>query len=278
MTPSPYFLYPFAFVLGATVGSFLNVCVHRIPRGESIVFPPSHCPSCRRRIRFYDNIPILSYLILRGRCRSCGVSIPIRYFIIEVLTGSLFLITTLKFGLTFDTLEHLFLFTLLVAITFIDLEHLIIPNIFTYTGTIAGLAFGIARTDWVAFSKVYGGLDLTLRNYFLLSRLLPALDSLMGIIVGGGVLFLVGFIYNLVRGQEGMGMGDVKLLAMIGAFLGVQSIPFVVLVSSLTGSIVGLSIIAYKKKDLRFALPFGPFLSLAAVIYPFTGGFSLFSP
>jgi leader peptidase (prepilin peptidase)/N-methyltransferase len=272
VTPPPYFLYPFAFALGATVGSFLNVCVHRIPRGESIVFPPSHCPSCHGRIRFYDNIPILSYLILGGRCRSCRASISPRYFIIEALTGSIFLLTILKFGLTFDALTYLLLFTLLVAVTFIDLEHFIIPNAITYPGIMAGLAFGIARTDWVGFSKVYGGLDLTLRDVFLLARLLPALDSLLGIIVGGGVLFSIGLIYNLVRKQEGMGMGDVKLLAMIGAFLGMQSIPFVVLVSSLTGSIVGISIATYKKKDLRFALPFGPFLSFAAVIYPFTVG------
>lgn len=237
----------FALVTGMVVGSFLNVCICRLPKGESVVFPPSHCPNCDYLIRWYDNIPLLSYLLLRGRCRGCGARISIQYPLVELLNGLLTLALFLRFGPTLAFLV-LFLFcSALVVITFIDLEHQIIPDEISLPGIVIG---------------------------FICSFFLPGhswLNSLLGILLGGGSLLLVAYAYQWLTGKEGMGGGDIKLLAMMGAFLGWKSILFIIFASSLVGSVIGITMMLVQKKDSKLAIPFGPYLAFGAVLYIFYG-------
>lgn len=237
----------FSFIFGAVVGSFLNVCIHRLPAGKSIAFPPSHCPGCQHPIKYYDNIPLLSYLILKGRCRHCrGVISPI-YPLVELLTALMSLFLFLRYGPSLDYLFTFIFTAALIVITFIDLEHQIIPDVISLPGI---PLFALAAILFM---------DISLR------------DSLIGIVAGGGVLYTVAAGYQFLKKTEGMGGGDIKLLAMMGGFLGWQSLLFVVLVSSLLGAVVGIALIIYKKGDLKYAIPFGPFLSIAAVAYLFWG-------
>lgn len=246
MTLDIYFAIS-AFILGAVVGSFLNVCICRLPRDESIVSPPSHCPNCSCGIRWYDNIPLISYLLLRGKCRGCGTRISPQYPLVELLNGLLTLALFLRFGPTFSFLV-LFLFcSALVVITFIDLEHQIIPDEISLPGILLG---------------------------FLFSFFMPGhtwLNSVIGILLGGGSLLLVASGYHWLTGKEGMGGGDIKLLAMMGAFLGWKAIPFIIFASSLVGSVIGISLMLIKKKDSKLAIPFGPYLAFAAILYIFYG-------
>jgi leader peptidase (prepilin peptidase)/N-methyltransferase len=236
-----------AFIFGAVVGSFLNVCICRMPKDESVVAPPSHCPNCDYRIRWYDNIPLFSYLILRGKCRGCGTHISLQYPLVELLNGLLTLALFLRFGPTLPFLV-LFLFcSALVVITFIDLEHQIIPDEISLSGIVLGFVF----------------------SFFLHGH--SWLNSLLGILLGGGSLLLVAYSYQWLTGKEGMGGGDIKLLAMMGAFLGWKSVLFIVFASSLIGSIVGVTIMLVQKKDSKLAIPFGPYLASAAVLYIFYG-------
>ena len=237
----------FAFLFGAAVGSFLNVCIWRLPRGESIVFPASHCPACNFKIPFYDNIPILSYLALGGRCRSCKGRISPQYPLVELVNGLLTLFLLLKFGpgLTFLVL---FVFcSALVAITFIDLEHQIIPDVISLPGVVVGFACSFIL-PWLGWKS-----------------------SLIGILLGGGSLLIVAYGYEFLTKKEGLGGGDVKLLAMMGAFLGWRSVPFIIFAASLVGSVIGVGIMLAQKKDTKLAIPFGPFLSFGAVLYIFYG-------
>ncbi|MEQ9618572.1 MAG: prepilin peptidase [Deltaproteobacteria bacterium] len=268
-------LYIFSFILGAVTGSFLNVCIYRLPREESIAYPPSHCTSCGERIKFYHNIPILSYLFLGGKCSCCESRISIRYPIVEILSGLLFPAVLWKFGISIETLFYLIFIFALIVIAFIDLKHMIIPNVITIPGIIAGLIFNGLITDWRRSRQLMEIIEFNLGDFFGILNEVPFLDSVFGVILGGGLLYIIALLYLALRKREGMGMGDVKLLAMIGAFLGVEGVIFVMLVSSIIGTVSGLTVIAFKKGDLRYALPFGPFLSLAAVIFVFTGGFSL---
>lgn len=243
----PITFYLFAFVLGAVVGSFLNVCIYRLPKNESIVFPPSRCPGCGKHIRWFDNIPIISYMLLAGRCRSCKTRISIRYPLVELLNALLTLFLFMRFGPTLAFLV-LFLFcSAMVVITFIDLDHQIIPDIISLPGIVAGFIFSffIPQLGW--------------------------LNSLIGIVVGGGSLWLVAAGYELLTKKEGMGGGDIKLLAMMGAFFGWKAIPFIIFVSSLTGSVIGVTVMLIGKKDSKLAIPFGPFLASGAVLYIFFG-------
>jgi leader peptidase (prepilin peptidase)/N-methyltransferase len=245
---TPDLIFPlFALVTGMVVGSFLNVCICRLPRDESVVSPPSHCPQCDYLIRWYDNIPLLSYLLLRGRCRGCGARISIQYPLVELLNGLLTLALFLRFGPTLAFLV-LFLFcSALVVITFIDLEHQIIPDEISLPGIVIG---------------------------FICSFFLPGhswLNSLLGILLGGGSLLLVAYAYQWLTGKEGMGGGDIKLLAMMGAFLGWKSILFIVFASSLVGSVIGITMMLVQKKDSKLAIPFGPYLAFGAVLYIFYG-------
>ncbi len=236
-----------AFVFGAMIGSFLNVCIWRIPEGKSIVFPASHCPKCGKSIRPYDNIPLLSWLILRGRCRDCGKPISARYPLVELLTALLSLAMFWKYGLSLPYVAAFVFTAALIVITFIDFDHQIIPDVISLPG---------------------------IPVFFLLAVFVMGigfLDALLGLLIGGGFLYLVAVGYELLTKREGMGGGDIKLLAMIGAFLGWKSLFFVVFMSSILGAIVGIVLIMIKGKDMKYAVPFGPFLSIAAVMYLFVG-------
>ena len=237
----------FALVIGMVVGSFLNVCIWRLPKGESVVFPPSHCPKCAYRIRWYDNIPLFSYLMLRGKCRGCGIHISLQYPLVELLNGLLTLALFLHFGPTLPFIV-LFLFcSALVVITFIDLEHQIIPDEISLPGIVIGFIF----------------------SFFLQGH--TWLNSLLGILLGGGSLLLVAYVYQLMTGKEGMGGGDIKLLAMMGAFQGWKSILFIIFASSLVGSVIGITIMLVQKKDSKLAIPFGPYLAFGSILYIFFG-------
>jgi len=239
------------FVLGAVVGSFLNVCIWRIPQGLSIVFPASSCPQCGHSIRFYDNIPLVSYLLLRGRCRSCGERISLRYPLVEGLTALMALLLFWKFGLTLKFAAAFLFVSALILVAFIDIDHQIIPDVISLPGI--PICF--------------------LLSVFLME--LPFMEALLGLVLGGGSLYLIAVLYELATKREGMGGGDIKLLAMMGAFLGWKSLLFILLVSSLVGAVVGISVMWAKGGDMKYAVPFGPFLSLAATAYLFVGDYAV---
>ena len=231
-----------SIIFGALIGSFLNVCIIRLPREESIITPGSHCPHCAKPVNFYDNIPVVSYLLLKGRCRYCKESISIQYPLVEGITALGSLALFVRFG---PSLSYLFYFSFvaaLIVITGIDLYHQIIPDVISLPGLGVGL---------------------------LASLVIPQinfLDSLIGALLGGGSLFIVATLYQWLFKREGMGGGDVKLLAMIGAFLGWKAVILTILLSSLIGSITGILIMVLRGKDFKYAIPFGPFLSFGAVI------------
>ena len=264
-------IYIVVFLFGLVLGSFMNVCIYRIPREKSIVYPPSHCTSCSSPIRFYDNIPLLSYLALGGKCRNCGVKISVIYPLVEIITAVLITLLFYKFGISSRTLLYMVITLALIVITFIDIEHMIIPNVITIPGILIGLLYNAAITDWGLTFRVLENLSPVTLTYLIPS--IPLLNSIFGIIVGGGSLLLIAYLYKWIRKTEGMGMGDVKLLAMLGAFLGVNGVFFIIFVSSLVGSVVGIAIILLNKGNLKFALPFGPFISLGAILFILTGGF-----
>jgi leader peptidase (prepilin peptidase)/N-methyltransferase len=231
-----------SIVFGAMIGSFLNVCIHRLPKGESIVSPGSHCPQCNAPIRFYDNIPLLSYVLLGGRCRRCKTPISIQYPAVETITAlsSFYLFVT--FGVSLSFVYYFLFVAALIVITVIDLYYQIIPDVISYPGIVVGL-LGAAVIPRITF-----------------------FESFIGIILGGGSLFLVAMVYQWLFKREGMGGGDVKLLAMIGAFLGWKAVILTILLSSFIGSIIGVVVMLIKGKDFKYAIPFGPFLSVGAVI------------
>jgi len=237
----------FFAILGAAIGSFLNVLIHRLPEESSIIFPASRCPRCGKAIRFYDNIPVISYILLRGRCRDCGERIAFRYPLVEAITAAFSLLLFWKYGVTFQWLVSFAFVCALIVITFIDLDHQIIPHILTLTG-IPVFAF---------LAVLFMGLT--------------PIDAFLGIMIGAGSLYFVAVYYEALTGREGMGGGDVNLLAMLGAFLGWKSLLFILLVSSLLGAVIGLALILFKGKDMKYAVPFGPFLCLASLLYLFFG-------
>lgn len=237
----------FSFIFGAVVGSFLNVCIYRIPDNESIIKPLSRCPQCKKPIRFYDNIPIISFLILKGKCRDCGQKISWRYPLVELITGLLALLLFIKFGLSLQFLAAFVFTAVLIIITFIDLDHQIIPDVLTLPGIPIFLLAGI----------------------FIMK--VPWHEALIGVLIGGGVLFAIAFVYEKMTKREGMGGGDIKLLGMIGGFFGWKALIFILLMSSLAGAIIGIALMIIKKQDMKYAVPFGPFLAAAAVAYIFWG-------
>jgi len=237
----------YSALFGLALGSFMNVCIYRIPLKKSIVSPPSSCPNCGERIRFYDNIPLISYLLLLGKCRHCSNPLAWHYPLVEALTGLLSVALFIRYGLSYQYFLYLLFTSVLVTISFIDLHHKIIPDVLSLSGIVVGLAasFMPGTISW--------------------------LDSLIGIIAGGGSLFLVAFVYERITGREGMGGGDIKLLAMIGAWLGWRQLYLVVLISSLVGAIVGIAFLLMAGKGFRVRIPFGPFLSLGAMVCLFFG-------
>ena len=231
-----------SIVFGAMIGSFLNVCIFRLPKEESIVWPGSYCPHCKNPIKFYDNIPLVSYILLKGRCRHCHTAISFQYPLVEGITALASLILFIKFGLSLSYLFYFLFVAALIVITVIDLYHQIIPDVISLPGIGVGLIASLIIPEITLF------------------------NSLFGILLGGGSLFLVATLYHWLFKREGMGGGDVKLLAMIGAFLGWKAVLLTILLSSLVGSITGILVMLSKGKDFKYAIPFGPFLSFGAVI------------
>ncbi len=242
-----YFFLGAAFVLGTVIGSFLNVCIYRIPAGKSIVSPPSACPHCGHHIRWFQNIPILSYLFLGGKCAACRARISLRYPAIEALTGLLFALVLYYFSFSAATIVYWVFIASLVTITFIDLDHQIIPDVISLPGILVGFICSFF-VPWLSWS-----------------------DSLLGILVGGGILLAIAWFYELLTKRAGMGGGDIKLLGMLGAFLGWKAVLPIVFVASLAGSLVGVPLMLLQKKDAKLAIPFGPFLAFAATVYLFWG-------
>ena len=235
----------FFFVLGTIIGSFLNVCIYRIPAGVSIVTPRSRCPHCETQILWYHNLPILSWLLLKGKCAYCKAEVSVRYLFVEALTGVLFTLFFYRFGFHPVTAIMLVLVATLVVITFIDLDHQIIPDVISLPGIPIGFLLSFF-VPWVSWQ-----------------------ESLLGIILGGGSLLAIALGYELLTKKEGMGFGDVKLLAMLGAFLGWTAIFPIIFIGSLLGTLVGVPLMLIKKADSKLAVPFGPFLSASALIHVF---------
>lgn len=232
--------------LGLAVGSFLNVVIHRLPRQASVVRPSSSCPGCGYELRWFDNIPVLSWLLLRGRCRKCGAPISIRYPIVEILTMIVFLVHWWVFGWTVLMAVRLLFACALIALFAIDLEHHLLPDRITLPGIAVGLILSIIVPPGIV-------------------------DSILGMLLGGGVLWAIGEAYYRYSGQEGMGGGDVKMLAMVGAFLGWKQVLITLVLSSVAGSVIGLLVIAIKRGGMKYALPYGTFLALGALAASLVG-------
>jgi len=232
--------------IGLCIGSFLNVVIYRLPLKKSIVSPPSRCRNCDYLLHWYDNIPVVSWLWLGGRCRKCGTSVSIQYPIVELITGALFVLVIWLTPVGPLLASRLILVCILIALFGIDLEHQILPNSITLPGIAIGLLFSlIAPPGWK--------------------------DALVGALLGGGILYGIAWAYYLWRREEGMGMGDVKMLAMIGAFLGWKAVIVTLVLSSFAGAIIGLGMMAVQKGDMKYALPFGTFLAIGTVIAMFVG-------
>ena len=224
---------------GACIGSFLNVCAWRLPLGESVVRPRSRCTNCGRTLSWFDNLPVLSWVALRGRCRTCGSAVSVMYPLVEIVTAGVFLLTYFTYGFTMLGAVRALFASAMVVLFVTDLQHRILPNVITLPGIVVG---------------------------FVSSLFLPPgwFASLIGILIGGGVLYAIAEIYYRVRGQEGLGMGDVKLLGMIGAFLGWKLVLLTLVFASFAGSLIGLTFIATGRGDMKYALPFGCFLTVGA--------------
>jgi len=244
-----YQIYLAAVLFGLCIGSFLNVCIYRIPDESKSINHPSRsiCLNCGYTLKFYDNIPILSYIQLKGRCRQCQAPISWRYPLVELLTGLGALCVFLKSGLSLATLIYFIFIACLLVITFIDLDHRIIPDVITLPGIPIFFVMALAVPD------------VTLK------------DSLIGLLIGGGSLWAVAYIYKLLTDKDGMGGGDIKLLAMMGVLIGWQGVLFTIFVSSATGSVTGLLLMLIQKGNLKLAVPFGPFLAIGAISYIFFG-------
>ena len=238
-------LYVLIFIFGLLWGSFFNVCIARLPQEQSVVWGRSKCPKCSALIPWFCNIPLLSYLALKGKCKACKNSISLEYPIIELVSGLMFLGLFHHFGFSKELLSSLIFCSSLLVVSVIDIHHQIIPDEISLPGIILGfvLSLWVGNITWI--------------------------ESLLGILVGGGSFLLVAWGYEKLAKREGLGGGDIKLLAMIGAWLGVQSILVVIVLSSLLGSIVGIAAMAFQKKDFKTAIPFGPFLAVAAIAYLF---------
>jgi leader peptidase (prepilin peptidase)/N-methyltransferase len=230
------------FILGLIVGSFSNVCIYRIPRNESIIFPASHCPKCRSNISLKDNIPLLSYILLKGRCRNCKNKISIQYPIVELLTGLTYLIIYLIYGLSIQSLIYIILSSALIIIAFIDLNEQIVPDVISLPGTVIG---------------------------FIISFFVPYIsfiNSALGVFVGGGIILVIGLAGSVIFKKEAMGGGDVKLAAMIGAFLGWRYIIISLFLGFFLGAVAGIVLVLSKIKSREDTVPFGPFIALGSMI------------
>lgn len=251
----------FTFLLGIVMGSFLNVCIHRLPRGESVVAPRSHCPRCGNPIAAYDNIPLLSYVLLRGKCRYCRALISPVYFFVELATGLVFLLSYLLLGPTVAFLREATFGCLLIVLVMTDWKERILPDLINFPGMALGLLFAVlvpigdGSGLWLARRVGMGRLPLFAVSLF---------DGLLGALAGGGLLLALGELYFRLRHREGMGFGDVKMMAMVGCFLGPKLTLLTILLGSLGGSVIGLLLMLVLRKGSDYELPFGTFLGFAA--------------
>ncbi|HEY0703157.1 MAG TPA: prepilin peptidase [Candidatus Acidoferrales bacterium] len=258
----------FVFLFGLIIGSFLNVCILRIPTGKSIVMPASACPKCGTAIRPYDNIPVLSYLILGGKCRGCKTKISPMYPLVEFLTGMLFFACYYAFGISVETLKWATFSAVLIVLIFTDIRERILPDVVNYTGLVLGLAFSFFVTPgdgtamWIS-NRIF--------RFPPPQPVLGLVDALLGAAVGGGLLWLVSEAYFRLRGREGMGLGDVKMMLMVGAFLGPKRTLLTILAGSVLGSVLGIAVILARGKDADYELPFGTFLGAGALLVVFFG-------
>jgi leader peptidase (prepilin peptidase) / N-methyltransferase len=258
----------FVFLFGLIIGSFLNVCILRIPTGKSIVLPASACPKCGAAIRVYDNIPVISYLILRGKCRGCKTKISPMYPLVEFLTGLLFFACYYAFGLSVETLKWATFSAIMIVLVFTDLRERILPDVVNFTGFALGLVFSlfVAPTD---------GSALWIANHIFQfpppQPVLSLADALLGAALGSGLLWLVSEAYFRLRGREGMGLGDVKMMLMAGAFLGAKRTLLTIMAGSILGSVIGIAVIVARRKEADYELPFGTFLGAGALLVVFFG-------
>ncbi len=265
----PDFLgYIFIFALGAVIGSFLNVVIHRVPNEESIVFPNSACPKCGNAIKFYDNIPVLSWLVLGGKCRNCKEKISFRYPAVELLTASLFILTYSQIGLTAFLPVALIFVTTIVALVFIDAENMILPDVINFP--LLGFAL-LVRLIFPLFISAEFFTDLNFAPLTYLSNypawLVSFLGAVLGGLVGGGFLWLVGFIWEKLRGVEAMGLGDVKMMFAVGALLGWRLTLLSIFLGALSGAVIGIFVIyRQKEKDFQAQIPFGIFLGIGSIL------------
>ena len=248
-------LYIITFVVGSIVGSFLNVCIYRLPRDLSIILPPSRCPACNAPVKPHDNIPLISFIFLRGKCRHCRAKISPRYPLVEALNALLFVLVVWRFGLGWHT-PFLFAFcSAMIVITFIDLDFQIIPDAITLPGMVVGFIAG----------------SLILPDPFDRFSSLGFRESILGLVSGGAVFFLIAEVSYRILRQEAMGGGDIKMMAMVGAFMGWKSVLLTTFSGSLMGSIAGIFFMVLKGKGRRTKIPFGPFLAAGALISLFYG-------
>lgn len=252
-----------AALAGLLIGSFLNVCIYRMPRDLSVVAPRSFCPECDRPIAWYDNIPLLSYFVLQGRCRHCRQHIPVRYPLVELLTAAVFFLAFWALGPSLAAIKFCIFGASLIALVFSDLEERILPDEFTIGGTVAGIVLAF-------FVPLNWGLVRLLLASLQNQRIISAGESLFAAVFCAGTLWLVGALYQKIRHREGLGLGDVKMVAMIGAFLGMQGALLTLIVGSLLGALVGLCYIWFTGKDAStYELPFGTFLGIAGLAVGF---------
>lgn len=243
-------LYFIIFIFGSLIGSFLNVCIYRMPRNLSIISPASRCPSCNIPIKPYDNIPIISYVFLGGKCRVCKAKISLRYPLVEFLNAALYVLVFWRFGFGLHTLFYFILCSSLIVITFIDLDHQIIPDRITLPGIPIGIFAG----------------SLLLIDPFLRYSLLGFKASIIGLLTGGGLFYIIA-----VLSRGGMGGGDIKMMAMVGSFMGWKSVLMTTFIGSLTGAVFGLFLMVFRGKGRKTKIPFGPFLALGTLITLFYG-------
>ncbi len=256
------------FLLGLLIGSFLNVCIVRIPAGKSIVLPASACPKCGAPIKPYDNIPVVSYLLLRGKCRGCQTKISLMYPLVELLNGALYLICYLAFGLTLETLKWAIFASLLLVLVFTDLRERILPDVINFSG------FAIALVFSLFLPPTDGAAQWLAARYFAFPPPMPLIslaDSIFGAAFGSGILWIISEGYFRLRKREGMGLGDVKMMLMAGAFLGLKRTVLTILLGSVLGSVIGVAFIAIRRKGTDYELPFGTFLGAGALIVVFYG-------
>ncbi|HZV47916.1 MAG TPA: prepilin peptidase [Thermodesulfovibrionales bacterium] len=247
---SDFIPYIIIFVIGAVIGSFLNVCIYRVPRNLSIISPASRCPSCNMPIKPYDNIPFLSYILLGGKCRVCKAGISFRYPLVELLNAVLFVFVVWRFGFAWHTVIYGILCSALVVITFIDLDFQIIPDAITLPGILIGIVAG----------------SLLMPDPFIRTSLLGFKASVIGLLAGGGLFYAIA-----VLSRGGMGGGDIKMMAMVGALMGWKSVLLTIFLGSLTGAVFGIFLMISKGKGRKTKIPFGPFLALGTVITLFYG-------